>query len=363
MARKGAVTVWILVSAALASIPSLSACGTGELAPPVAELGAASPGGPRPTTEALQAGVTLASVRGQNLVSVELHQRHDETAALEHVYKAQQFASELQATDAGEASDAFAQLQESLGAAADALQRPEVPALVSQPLAAAGRATLEIESALVGDASNSSAYRATLVARLVAASAEAYEKAVAPDSVEAEAYEDAYALLREAGLMHEGLASVLEEQTRDEVKEADTLLEAMFEAMPNADPPEDPVSPKDVSAAAYLLALVLEEHEGAEPGGGLDLRAGDLLAFSPPLLEEVSSTYAAGEAGVSHALARDLYEHLYAPLLDFSPAAAALGPTLQGLADAVRAGAPVSEVEDLSERAAEIARALAEELG
>jgi hypothetical protein len=328
---------------------ALVSCGPNGLVPGAAAPPTAVGTAADVSAEAVDLGTRLGIVRAQNLLSVELSTRFLFDEAALHLESAGQEAAALEADVADEASDAFTRLASSLEAAERALDTSEVAAL-SDPLAEAGEATLEIESALVGESSGLAAYKASVVANLLLRSAQLYEDGIATSPVDSRTYRDAYGLLREGEYMHEGFASAFEEQARPELRAADTLLAVMFEAMPSSELPEEFLPAEDIAAAAYMLgALLAEEHEAVLPD---QAPTGDLLAWMGPMLSEVLAGYESGEAGVAGALAEDVYADLYRPAEEplgqvAADTAGELGAVLRELKQSIDRGEPVYEIAEL----------------
>jgi hypothetical protein len=349
----------------LAGAAALVSCGPNGLVPGAAAPPAAVGSATDVSADGVELGARLGIVRAQNLVSVELSTRFLFDEAALHLESAGQEAAALETDVGDDASGAFARLASSLEAAERSLDMPEVAAL-ADPLAEAGEATLEIESALVGETSELAAYKASVVANLLLRSAQLYEDGMATLPLDSRTYRDAYGLLREGEYMQEGFASVFEEQVRPEVRAADTLLAVMFAAMPSSELPEEHLPAEDIAAAAYMLgALLAEEYQAALPD---QAPTGDLLAWIDPMLSEVLAGYESGEAGVAGALAEDVYADLYRPAEESLGQVAAdtadgLGAVLQELNQSIDRGAPVYEIAELVARGRDLAELASDLVG
>jgi len=334
---------------ALCLSTALIACGPGALVE-----GATAPPRERDnavdiTSEQLEVGSRLASLRGQNLVSVELYKRHQSAEALLAVARSREYARSLQLSVDGEAQAGFTTLSSAIDAATRRLRRGGVSGAPIEALATAGKATLQIESELVGVTSRLAAYKATIVISLVNEAAILYESAV-EGPFDHEDYRAAYGSLREAKNIHEGLATVLEENTNDEARAADILLAAIFGAMPSSDPPIRLLPPDEVSAAAYILGVFLADNYGAVPTPSRSLTPPLFYIF--PLLEEVLGSYESGEAGVADVLLEKVRASLCCPS---TSAGDALEIELARLSKAIRSGAADLDIATLVERSSELA--------
>jgi hypothetical protein len=340
-----------LLSIALC-LSALPACGPGALVPETTEPPSTT-GSAANIDQQVGWGSGLALVRGQNLVALELDRRHEATEALDVVERARVQAERLSSRAGGRAQSSFARLKRALQDAADALERPDPARDLDQALGAAGRATLQIESDLVGSTRDTTAYRASVVAALVNVDCPfAYEAAIELDRADLLSnYRLAYGCLREAANLHAGLSTLLEENTDDRARATEVMLASMFKAMPEAVPPEDLAPLDDVRAAAYMLGALLAEQYGA-----LAPPPADRLGFISPLLEEVLTTYESGEAGVADVLLEQVRADLCCPQ---TSAGTPLEDELGALSQAIRSGAADDEIAALVEEAADLAEAAA----
>ena len=344
-----------LVALALSLSAALAGCGPGTLVPSVTEP--PNSAGSRADFDAkVSLGVELAALRGQNLVSVELLQRHQPDEALLALARARKSVETIQSLGGANAQPEFAQLGRAIDDAIGRLRQADRSGAVTKALAMAGRAALGIESKFVGDTSERPAYRASVVSQLVFGAATGYVFAVARDPIDPEAYRIAYGALREADNIHEGLATVVEEQSNDHARAADILFAAMFEAMPASNPPSD-LRPLAVSAAAYLMGVLLTDDRGALAPPALDSALLPVppqarLAFVAPLLEEALGAFESGEAGVADVLVEKTRASLCCPS---TSAGDALEAELARLSSAIRSGAADSDISLLVEESSELA--------
>ena len=345
---------------ALCLSATLLSCGPGTLVPSVTESPRSA--GSRADFDAkVSLGVELAALRGENLVAVELIQRHQPAEALLALERARSYLQLIENSGGANAQPEFVQLGRAVNTAVRRLGRPDESRAPTEALASAGRATLGIESKYVGVTSERPAYRASVVSLLAWGAAAQYDLAVRSDPIDPQSYRAAYGALREADNIHEGLATVVEEQTNDHSRAADILLAAMFEAMPASDPPPDP-RPLAVSAAAYILGVLLADDHGAiAPPASRRLffpvPPRDRLAYIAPLIEEALGSYESGEAGVADVLVEKTRASLCCPS---TSAGDALGAELARIADAIRSGAADHEIAALVEEASALAAVAAQ---
>lgn len=341
---------------ALCLSAALISCGPGALVPGVTEPPSSSGSRADFRTKA-SLGAALAALRGQSLVAVELDQRHQPAQALLAVARARDYLETIEDLGGANAQREFVRLGRAIDDAAGRLRRPDRDGTLDEALARAGRATLDIESEFVGDTSERPAYRASVVSHLVYGAAVYYEAAVLPDPIDPEGYRDAYGSLREAQNIHEGLATVVEEQINDSARAADILLAAMFGAMPASDPPQDLRPAIEVGAVAYILGVLLADNHGAlappAPSRLLfPVPPRDRLTYIAPLLEEALGTYESGEAGVADVLVKKVRASLCCPATN---AGGALEAELERLSNAIRSGAANPDIAALVEESSELA--------
>ena len=335
---------------ALCLSAALFSCGPGTLVPSVPEPPRSA--GSRADFDAkVSLGVALARVRGQSLVSIELDQRRQPAEALLALARARDDLQLIEDFGGANAQPDFVQLGRAIDDAIGRLRRPDKSGALTEALAVAGRATLGIEAQFVGETSGRPAYRASVVSLLVWGAATQYDLAVASDAGP-ESYREAYGLLREAQNIHEGLATLFEENANDHTRAADILLAAMFGAMPSSDPPPDLPPPDEVAAAAYMLGVLLADDHGA-----VSLPPRNRLAYITPLLEEALGTYESGEAGVADVLLQKVRESLCCPQ---TTAGDALDTELARLSTAIRAGAADHDIAALVEEGSALAAEAAE---
>lgn len=345
--------LWSAVLALCLSTTLLS-CGPGALVPGVTDPPRAAGGSAniKENPGLVSLGGELATLRGQSLVAVELDQRHQSAEALLAVQEARGLTETIEALGGSTARPEYARLIRALDDAVDSLRRPDQFGSLTQALATAGRATLDIEAEIVGTTSELAAYKASVVSALVNQAASLYELAVA-DPFDSRYYLGAYGLLREAENMHEGLTTVIEQNLNDDARAADIMFAVMFGAMPSSEPPSDLPPPEEVAAAAYLLGVLLAgSHDAISPPPR------NRLAYIAPLLEEALGAYESGEAGVADVLAQNVRASLCCPATSGGDA---LEAELELLSHAIRSGAADSDITALVEETSALATVAAED--
>lgn len=336
------------VIAALCASATVLACGPGTLVPGATEPPSSSGSRADINSRELALGAQLASLRGQNLVAVELVKRNQSAEALLVLRRARDYARfPFQSPVGSNGESAFTPLNQAIDAATTRLRRGDGGAALTEALVSVGRETLRIESETVGETTELAAYRASVVSSLAYGAGLYYQFAVLANPFDPGAYRAAYGFLREAQNIHAGLSTVIEEQTSDHARAADTLLAAMFGVMPSSEVPLDLPPSEGVEAAAYILgALLADDHGAVSPPPR------NRLAFIPPLLDEALGAYESGEAGVADVLVQKVRESLCCPQ---TSAGDALETELALLSNAIRSGAADSDVETLVERSSKLA--------
>jgi hypothetical protein len=348
---------WTLVSIAVVVV-ALGACGSGDEQPAATgDSGAADATG---NAEAITTGSALAQIRGHHAVAVELYRGGDTQGALVH---AGHPIEEIMASVTPEVDEH--------GGDADALEAAvvEVQDLVAAeaPIedleAAVERAastTEDATAAVAGDSATSPEYVGSVTADLLATAAHEYEEAVAGGGgvkllVE---YQDGYAFVGIADDLYAEVESDVQAAAAKEAEEIDDAFEVLHAALPSAEPPKVLASALDVEAAAGLIGHELEETVSAQ-----------LLAEQDPheigeeietLLEEIVTTYREGDADAAAELAAEAYlenyEVIEAEVIEQAPDVnAELEPLLGAeLRRRIQEGAPVSEIEDMVQRAEQL---------
>ncbi|MDQ3660247.1 MAG: hypothetical protein M3454_04135 [Actinomycetota bacterium] len=331
------------VIAALCASATVLACGPGTLVPAAEPPRAAGSRADIEQTDLLL-GTQLAALRGHNLVAVELVKRRQSTEALLVLDRGRNYAHFLQNFAEKDAESPFnPEINRAIDAATAALKRGDGSGTVTEALVTAGRATLRIESEIVGKTSELAAYKASVVSTLADHAGLEYDLAISADPFDLGGYRLAYGLLREAKNIHGGLTNVLEQNTNDEARAAEIMFAAMFGAMPSSDTPSELRRPFEVPAVAYVLGEVL-----ADEFGSITPPPRNRLAFVAPVLEEALGAYESGEAGVADVLVQKVRASQ-------SSAGEPVEAELDRLSAAIRGGAADSDIATLVEESSELA--------
>jgi hypothetical protein len=187
---------------------------------------------------------------------------------------------------------------------------------------------------------------------LLTTSAHEYEEAVGDKGVRLLAeFQDGYAFVQEAQRLYEEIASDVEAASTEEAEEVEEAFETLEAALPAPDPPAELADPLDVETAAKLIGHELEETVGAAPVEESDPE--EVVAEIEGLLDEVVSTYEAGDADAATELAAEAYlenyEVIEAEVIEMAPEVnEELEPLLGAdLRKRISEGAPVNEIEDM----------------
>jgi hypothetical protein len=310
--------------------------------------------------EAIGFGEALAQIRGHHLVSLELYEAGDDEGAAVHAGHPiaeilDSVRSELEEHDPAVGEN----LATALEAGADAIAGGKPVGDVAAAFEDAAAATDEALTAVVGDQSEEASYRGSVIAALLTTSAHEYEEAVGDKGVRLLAeFQDGYAFVQEAQRLYEEIASDVEAASTEEAEEVEEAFETLEAALPAPDPPAELADPLDVETAAKLIGHELEETVGAAPVEESDPEA--VVAEIEGLLDEVVSTYEAGDADAAAELAAEAYlenyEVIEAEVIEMAPEVnEELEPLLGAdLRKRISEGAPVNEIEDMVAHAKEL---------
>jgi len=293
-------------------------------------------------------------------VALELYEAGDHKGAAVHaghpiVEILDSVNSELEEHDGAIGEELTAALQRGAAAVAERKPAAEVAAAFEDAAAATDAAL----TAVVGDVSADPAYKGSVVAALLATSGHEYEEAVGDDGVRLLAeFQDGYAFVRESRRLYEEIAPDVEAASVEEAEEIEAAFETLEQALPAPRPPDDLAAPLDVVSATELIGHELEETVGAAPVEESDPE--EIVAAIEELLDEIVATYEAGDAEAAAELSAEAYlenyEVIEAEVIELAPAVnQELEPLLgAALRERLAAGAPISEIEQMVERAKEL---------
>jgi hypothetical protein len=347
---------WITVPLVLAVLGV--ACGDPDPNEPLATGG----GEPEQAAgaEAVGFGEALAQIRGHHLVSLELYEAGDAKGAAVHAGHPideilDSVRSELEEHDPAVGEE----LAGALEAGADAIAQGKPAAEVAAAFDDAAAATNEALSAVVGDQSDETSYRGSVITALLATSAHEYEEAIGTNKVRLLAeFQDGYAFVEEARRLYEEIASEVEAASTEEAEEIEEAFETLETALPSPKPPAELADPLDVESAAKLIGHELEETVGAASVEESDPKS--IVAEIEELLDEIVATYEAGDADAAAELSAEAYlenyEVIEAEVIEDAPEInEELEPLLGAdLRKRISEGAPVKEIEDMVARAKEL---------
>jgi hypothetical protein len=346
---------WITL---LLVVAVVGACGDPDPNEPLTASGDES--GEAAGAEAIGFGEALAQIRGHHLVSLELYEAGDAKGAAVHAGHPiaeilDSVRSELEKHDPAVGQD----LADALEAGASAIAQGKPAGEVTAAFEDAAAATDAALNAVVGDQSENASYKGSVIAALLATSAHEYEEAVGENGVRLLAeFQDGYAFVQEAQRLYEEIAPDVEAASTEEADEIEEAFETLEDALPSPKPPAQLADPLDVESAAKLIGHELEETVGAAPVEESDPEA--IVAEIEELLDEIVSTYEAGDADAAAELSAEAYlenyEVIEAEVIEKAPEVnEELEPLLGAdLRKRISEGAPVSEIEDMVARAKEL---------
>jgi hypothetical protein len=346
---------WITL---LLVVAVVGACGDPDPNEPLTASGDES--GEAAGAEAIGFGEALAQIRGHHLVSLELYEAGDAKGAAVHAGHPiaellDSVRSELEEHDPAVGQDLAGALEAGASAIAQGKPAGEVTAAFEDAAAATDGAL----NAVVGDQSENASYKGSVIAALLATSAHEYEEAVGENGVRLLAeFQDGYAFVQEAQRLYEEIAPDVEAASTEEADEIEEAFETLEDALPSPKPPAQLADPLDVESAAKLIGHELEETVGAAPVEESDPKA--IVAEIEELLDEIVSTYEAGDADAAAELSAEAYlenyEVIEAEVIEKAPEVnEELEPLLGAdLRKRISEGAPVSEIEDMVARAKEL---------
>ncbi len=128
-----------------------------------------------------------------------------------------------------------------------------------------------VEESELGDLRRSAAYRASVVATMLAEVADEYERALGPNEIRSVAeYQDAHALFVEARRLYDGIRAAVEEASAEHADAIDDAFATLASALPALQAPAQPFDAAMVERAAALVATTLEDSVNALPVGEPD---------------------------------------------------------------------------------------------
>lgn len=349
-----AVMALVLVAAACTSgAPSGSPASTPGPANPTPTASAS--GGAQIDAGAVAAGSALAQIRGHHRVSLEIYRAGDRDGAVAH---ATHPVAEILASIKGELTEhggLAAELEQALQAGVTAAQGSSADALEAAYKTAANL-TRQDETAIVGDAGATTAYKGSVIADLLATAAHEYEEAVQGGKLSLLIeYQDGYGFAAEASDLYAAISADVQGAAAAEAAEIEEAFETLAKALPGPQPPTTLTSVDDVEAAAKLVAHELEEAVGARPIEEVD-PASEAEAIEK-LLDEIVAKVEAGATDEAAELAAETYlEHyelIEAQVIERAPEVnAELEPLLGAeLRRRITEGATTDEIRQLVERA------------
>ena len=309
------------------------------------------------TAERIGFGEALAQVRGHHIASLELYRARDFDAAAVH---ASHPIAELLDSLRGELEDADPaiadELESVLNDAAEAIEARAPAGELQRIYATAAEVTERAERSVVGEGADDSAYRGSVIAALLATVAHEYEEAIDGRRITLLAeYQDGYAFSQEARRLYEHLAAEVEQVSMEEAEEIEEAFDSLGQALPAVEPPSTPAPLDRVEKPAELIG-----HELAETVDAVVLTESDPAEVAEEiesLLAEIVDAYRAGEVDRAAELSAEAYlenyEVIEPEVIDKAPEVnEELEPLLGAdLRRRMKEGAPVSEIEEMTERA------------
>jgi hypothetical protein len=343
---------------ALLVAAALGACGDPDPNAPLPQAGGESEEGV--SAEAIAFGQALAQIRGHHLVSLELYRAGETKGAALHAGHPiaellDSVRSQLQEHDPAVAESLATAVEEG----ADVIAKGQPAGELASAFHDAATATYEALTAVVGDQADDASYKGSVIAALLSTAAHEYDEAVGGNGVRLLAeFEDGYAFVREARRLYEDVASDVQAASNQEAEEIGEAFETLEQALPTPQPPRELAEPLDVESAAKLIGHELEETVGAAPVEESDPAA--VVAEIKGLLDEIVSTYEAGDADTAAELSAEAYlenyEVIEAEVIEKAPAVnEELEPLLGAdLRRRISEGAPLREVKGMVARAREL---------
>lgn len=316
-----------------------------------------------PTSEDITFGEQLAQIRGHHLAAAELYEADDTDGAATHTgHPVEELLAAVRTEVAEHDEDVAERLEPALQGASQVVADGGTVDELDEAIADAAGVVEDAEAAVVGEKRTTTAYRASVIAALLATVGHEYDEAVQDGELRLEAeYQDAYAFATYAKQQYDQIADEVREAAAEEADEIDDDFETLANALPGVEPPAELAPNDDVVQAAT--------HVGAELAETVDavlleaVSATDAIANIEELLDEILARYEAGEADEAAELAAEAYlenyELIEADVIEHAPDVnAELEPLLGAqLRAQINEGVPASEIESMIE---EIRRLLAD---
>jgi hypothetical protein len=307
--------------------------------------------------EAIGFGESLAQIRGHHFVSLELYEAGDEEGASVHAgHPIHEILDSVSSELDEHAPDLATELTDRLEAGAEAIAQGASAEDLAAAYDAAADITLRAEEAVAGELVTESSYKGSVIAALLATAGHEYEEAVGANGIRLVAeYQDGYAFAREAGRLYEEIAADVETASAEEAEEIEEAFGVLGDAFRGPVPPKQPADVLDVTSATGLIGHELEETVGATPVEESDPE--EIVAEIEELLDEIVQTYADGDPDAAAELSAEAYlenyEVIEAEVIELAPDVnEELEPLLGAdLRSEIDAGAPVSDIEQMVERA------------
>ena len=308
--------------------------------------------------EQVTIGEQLAQIRGHHRVALELFENEDpEGAAVHAAHPIEELLDALSSELEAHGGDAAA-LEERLVAVRTIVAEQGSVADLRAAIDAAAEESAVAADALIDDPQDP-AFIGSTVAKLLGTVAHEYEEAVGDGGIELlPEYQDGYAFLLEAQDLYGQIRADIESDEPEEAEEIEEAFGVLSNALPAAQPPEELVAEDDVEVAASLIGHELEETVGAELATESDPE--EIVATIEGLLDEISETYAEGDADAAAELAAEAYlenyEVIEADVIELAPEVnEELEPLLGAeLRRQIDEGAPQEDIDSMIERAKEL---------
>jgi hypothetical protein len=368
VSRLSATMTSLLIALALAA----AACGpegAREQAGGEGGSPASSAGSQEFSPEDVAFGESLAQIRGHHRISLELYEAGDVEDALIHAsHPIEELLAAVQGELSARGSDVGDPLDAVLQKSLEAINGGAAPSELESIYAEAAELTERAEADVLGEAARSVAYRASVVAALLATSGHEYEEAVGKNGIRLLAeYQDGYAFIREGHRLYDEFSSEVESASGEEAAEIRAAFSTLESSLPTPQPPKRVAPLDDVQVAAELIGHELEETVGAEISTERSPEEiGDEIS---ELLDEIVQAYEGGDperaAELSAEAYLENYEVIEADVIEHAPDInSELEPLLGAeLRRQIQAEAPVSEIETMVADAKRLLRRALAELG
>ncbi len=269
-------------------------------------------------------GSLLAQIRGHHLVARELYSANDAKGALVHAgHPIAEILASVKSELQTHYASVAASLEDSLHAPAENIRQEGSTAELESALGRAATITDAAEAAVVGDASTSTPYKASVVSSLLRTATEEYREALGPGNevtllIE---YQDAHGFVTEARRLYDRFAPEVERRSRDASQRIETAFGDLDEALPSLKPPE-----RSAPAFQVLTAVDVIQQELVDAVDAMPLETAEpaaVVAEIERLLERLLTAYRSGRADQAAELAAEAFIEKYhlisAEVADRSP--------------------------------------------